>query len=265
MLDIKWNDSFPLFDTHGHLDLDDFNDDRISVYEKYSANEKNLFINIGFNFQTSLNTVFLTKQFERIYGSAGLHPHEASEFKSSWLSTLENFLQQEKMIAIGEIGLDFYRNLSPKTDQERSFIEQLEFARQKKLPVIIHCRDAGKEMSSLLKKYPHWGILHCFQGDLNLLETGLSMDYFISFAGNITYKNNKLNELIKEISEEKILVETDCPFLTPNPFRGKRNEPYAVSLVVRKIAEIIEKELEYTAELLYENGVSFINKALSFK
>ena len=265
MLNLDWDMEIPLFDTHGHIDLLDYDLDRKQVLERYFSNKKNLFINVGIDYQTCLNTVLLTKRYKNLYGSVGLHPHGSSLFEGVWKDFLEKWTKEEKIIAIGEIGLDFFRNYAPVNKQKEAFNKQLDWAIDWNLPVIIHCRDAGDDMASILKEKPHWGILHCFQGEQKLLDVGLEQDYFISFAGNLTYKKTNLPKVLKQIPLKRLLVETDCPYLTPTPFRGKRNDPFAVSLVVKMVSEILDMELTETAKLLFSNAKVFLEKTIKAK
>ncbi len=264
-MDIEWDVSIPLFDTHGHLDLEEFTGDREEIWSGFSKNDQNKLINIGFNEKTCINTMLLTRVYSNIYAAVGMHPHDASSFNEGWFEHLTAWLREDKTIAVGEIGLDFYRNLSPQDVQLKAFKAQLDFARGLNLPVILHCRDAGYNMSSVLKASPHWGILHCFQGDEELLDTGLKQDYYISIAGNVTYKNSPLPNIIRMVPWDRLLVETDCPYLAPLPYRGMRNEPMMLTLVIKKIQEILELSLEEVSYMLYKNAVNFLNQALESK
>ncbi len=231
-----------LIDSHAHIDDQRFASDREQVIQRaLEAGIKQL-INVGSNLETSKQSVALAEKYPFIYAAAGVHPHDAKNLPSNYLKILEEILQKPKVVAVGEIGLDYYYELSPRDVQQEVFIEQLNLAKELGKPVIIHLRDAYGDFLDIMRKErlePIKGVMHCFSGSWEVAEECMQLGFYISFAGPITFDNAKrLREVAKRVPLEKILVETDCPYLTPVPHRGKRNEPAYVRYVAEQIAEI---------------------------
>jgi TatD DNase family protein len=229
-----------MIDTHAHLDFPQYDKDRDKVIEDAFSSGIEAIINIGVDLDSSLKSIKLAERYKNIYATVGFHPHNASKLDKDSLRELEKLASCSKVVAVGEIGLDFYRNLSPKDLQVKAFKEQLELAKNHNLPVAVHIRDAYKEALEILSSYGRSlkGVLHCFSGNEAEAKEGLKSGYYLSFNGTLTYKNSRSAELVKKIPLSSILVETDCPYLTPEPLRGKRNEPKLVRLVTQKIVEL---------------------------
>lgn len=246
-----------IWDTHAHLDDRRFDRDRDSVINR--AREQGLagIINIGACEQTSKNSVNLASKYPFIYATVGVHPHDAKSCTSSTWDTLSRLAQNPKVVAWGEIGLDYYRDLSPRDVQRQVFIHQLGLADEMGLPVVIHNRDAHQDIMEIIKKYTPQakGVFHSFSGSWEMAKELLSLGFYISFSGPLTYKNaRRALEVAKNVPEDRFVVETDCPYLTPEPWRGKRNEPAHVLKVLEKIAELKSIPLEKVQQLAKENS-----------
>lgn len=199
----------------------------------------------------------LTKKYKNIYTSVGIHPHEAKLWDSVSKDTIIKYTKEEKVVAVGECGLDFYYNYSPKDTQLEVFKEHIKIAKEVSLPLIIHTRNAFSETIEILKegKLQRGGVMHCYTGDLETAKEAIKLGFYISFSGIITFKNaESLREVAKELPLEKILIETDCPFLTPIPNRGKRNEPKYVRFVAEELAKIKNVSVEEVGEVTSENA-----------
>ena len=206
---------------------------------------------------TSRQAVSLAAKYPFIYASVGVHPHEAKNCNEETWTNLSRLAQNPKVVAWGEIGLDYYRNLSPRDVQRQVFIRQLELADEMGLPVVIHDRDAHGDILQILKKHPPQagGVFHSFSGSWEMAKELLSLGFYLSFSGPLTFKNNrKTVEVATNIPEDRFVVETDCPYLTPEPYRGKRNEPLYVNQVINKIAELKGISTEKAALLAVENS-----------
>ncbi len=251
-----------MIDTHAHLDFPQYDKDRDKVIEEAFSSGLKAIINIGVDLDSSEKSIKLAEKYNNIYATVGFHPHDASKLNKDAFIKLEKLASYPKVVAIGEIGLDFYRNLSPEEVQIKAFKEQIGLAKKLKLPIVVHIRNAYKKALEILSENGRGlkGVLHCFSGDENEAREVLEMGFYLSFNGTLTYKNSRSAELVKKIPLSSILVETDCPYLTPEPLRGKRNEPKLVRLVTQKIAELSAsntfKELD---EIFTQNAVEFFN------
>ncbi|MGB9903377.1 MAG: TatD family hydrolase [Desulfotomaculales bacterium] len=229
-----------LVDTHAHLVDGRFDRDRREVLERARAAGVALIVNVGYDLESSRKSVALAGEFDCVYAAVGVHPHDAAQVPPGYLEELRKLAKGEKVVAVGETGLDYYRNLSPGEVQKKVFREHLALARELDLPVIIHDRDAHEDVLGILKKDGPGragGVLHCFSGDWEMARVCLGMGFFISLAGVVTYpKSSLLKEIAARVPVERLLVETDCPYLTPEPWRGRRNEPAYVRSVVECVA-----------------------------
>jgi len=244
-----------LIDTHAHLDLDDFDADREEVIARARSAGVERIITIGIGLAECRRALEIAGMHSFINAAIGMHPHNASMLDLAALDFLERHARDTRVVALGEIGLDFYRNRSPRHDQVRAFRAQLDLAAHLKLPVVIHDRDAHQETLQILReeKPPCGGVLHCFSGDSAMACACIDLGFLISIPGTVTFKNTPtLHTVVAEVGLEHLLIETDCPFLTPVPYRGKRNEPAYVRFVAEKIAELkktsIEDVIEHTGE-----------------
>jgi len=232
-----------MLDSHAHLDFRNFDKDRDEVLKRAEKSGIKLLINVGVDLPSSRKSIELAEKYSFIYAAVGIHPHDAAAVPSDYLQQLEEMARHPRVVALGEMGLDFYRDRSPRSLQQEVFRGQLRLARKVNLPVIIHSRQAHDTLLKILEEEgvpPRGGVMHCFSGDLKLAEKCLKLGLYISFAGPITYssRNNNLSEVAAAVPLEKLLIETDAPFLPPEPWRGKRNEPAYVLRVAEKIASL---------------------------
>lgn len=234
-----------IIDTHAHIDMGVYDHDRAEVIQRARDNGVDYILNVGCDIESSLRSVELAERYEFIYSTAGVHPHDVKTINKNTYSKLRELLSHPKMVALGEIGLDFYKNYSPQKQQKEHFRKQVELACELKKPIIIHCRDASEDTIAILSDYfpkdpaAHSGIFHCFAGDQSLSEKALEMGFYISFSGSITFKkSDELRAVVKTVPADRLFVETDCPFLTPVPLRGKRNEPFYVHHTAQMVADI---------------------------
>ena len=248
-----------LFDTHAHYNDEQYNEDREELINKIYNDKITKIVTVGYNIESSKKAIEISEQYPYIYSAIGIHPSdiENSEEKiDEQINEIEKLSNKEKVVAIGEIGLDYHWEKENKEIQKYAFIKQIDLANKLKLPIIIHTRDAIADTIELLKKVKieNSGVIHCCTLNQDLIKTGLEAGLYISFAGPITFKNTKNLELIEKIPNDKILIETDSPYLTPEPYRGKRNDSRNVKLIAEKIASIKQKTVEEIAKLTYENG-----------
>lgn len=251
------------FDTHAHLDDRKFSEDRELVIKRAKETGIDLIMNVGYSVQHAKNTVELTKSYDFIYGSVGIHPHNAKELDDDGLQELYKMVKEPKIVAVGEIGLDYYWNHSPKEVQQKVFREMIAFAKEVKKPIIIHDRDAHQDVFDIIKAEGAdkvGGIFHCYSGSWPLAKEAIKLGFYISLAGPLTFNNaGKLHEVAKMVSLDYLLIETDCPYLAPMPYRGKRNEPSYVIKVAEKLAEIKGVSVEEIATKTTENGKKVFN------
>lgn len=244
-------------DTHAHLDMADFDSDRDLVLQRAFHEDVKSIITVGVDLKSSKNAVALATRYPGLYAAVGLHPHEAKGFKSNLLEMLAGLTQNDKVIAWGEIGLDYFKYYSPQNDQENAFKTQLGTAVELGLPVIIHDREAHEDLLAILKKFgkrDRFGVVHCYSGDLELAQELFALGFLISIPGTITYKNASLiREVAAKAPLDKILIETDAPFLAPIPYRGKRNEPAFVAITARELARLRNMDESQLAEALSHN------------
>lgn len=247
-----------LVDSHAHLTLPQFEDDRKEVIQRaYEAGIRYI-ITIGTDLEDCHKALTLADEYDFIFASVGIHPHDAKTITEDTYSTLRVMAAHKKVVAIGEIGLDFYRNLSSPEIQREHFRKQLRLAREVSLPVIIHDRDAHQEIIQTLREEQAedvGGVIHCFSGDWKTANVCLDMGFYLSFPGTITFKHSKVyHEMINKLPFDRLLLETDSPFLTPHPFRGKRNEPALVRYVAEALARIKGLDVGEVAKITSENA-----------
>ena len=247
-----------LIDSHAHLDGEKFADDRAAVVERALASGVVKIITMGDSLESSARSVALTEEFESVYAAVGIHPEEAQPMTAATDDQLAAWTAQEKVVAIGEIGLDYYweKDEEKRALQRAIFVRQLDLARQLRLPVCIHDREAHGDMMKILKTEGRGlrGVLHCYSGSWEMAAELLKGDWYFGIDGPLTYKNAaKLPEIVQRLPAERILVETDSPYLSPMPFRGKRNEPAHVLYVAKKAAELRGESLEAFARATREN------------
>jgi TatD DNase family protein len=247
-----------LIDTHAHLEMPEYDQDRKDVIKKAHDSGIDYILTVGIDIEACQQAISLAEEFEFIYAVVGVHPHNAKDIDGGTYDVLRKLTQHEKVCALGEIGLDFFRNLSPQDVQTKRFKELIALARELKIPIVVHDRDAHKETLAILKEEKACevgGVIHCFSGDYAMASQCLDMGFYISLPGTITFrKATSLQGLVRKIPLERILVETDAPFLTPVPFRGKRNEPSYVSYVAAKIAQIKNLDFAEVAAVTSQNA-----------
>lgn len=231
-----------LIDSHVHLDDKRFDNDRDILIRNFKNNNIELVVNIGADLGTSVASVDLADKYENIYAAVGIHPHSAKDVNTLVMEKIRELATNKKVVAIGEIGLDFYYDNSPRDVQRKWFMEQLKLAKELDLPIIIHTRDASQETFDILKNNQDGtvrGVLHAFSGSPEMALEYVKMGFYISIGGPVTFKNARVvREVAEAVPLNKLLIETDCPYLTPEPYRGKRNEPVYVQYVAKKIAEV---------------------------
>ncbi|MEW5919425.1 MAG: TatD family hydrolase [Bacillota bacterium] len=239
---MKGTHAYPLVDSHAHLDFHDFDRDRETVLQRAEAAGVELIINVGFDLDSSRKAVQLAARYSTIYAAVGIHPHDAAAVPDDYLGQLEALAAAPKVVALGEMGLDFYRDRSPRPQQKKVFREQLALARRLDMPVILHDRDAHDGLMAILQKegLPRaGGVLHCFSGDLSLAREAMALGLYISIAGPVTYpRNSVLRAVAAAVPAENLLLETDAPFLAPGPWRGRRNEPAYVNATAEAVASL---------------------------
>lgn len=246
-----------LTDTHCHLFYPDLKKDIEGVIKRANELGVTRFICVGTNLKDSAECLDLANSFDSIYGTAGIHPHDAKDAPDDAIKKLSELLSNEKMAAVGEIGLDYFRNISDPKTQRSVFRVQLELAKSLGMPIVFHNRDADEDTVQMLSDYgPGKGIAHCFSSTIETAEKLMDLGYHISFSGNLTFKNSHLPEVAKEIPLNRVLVETDSPYMSPEPFRGKPNEPGRTRYVAEKLADIHAVSLETIAEITSANAAT---------
>ncbi|HWQ88659.1 MAG TPA: TatD family hydrolase [Desulfitobacteriaceae bacterium] len=250
-----------IWDTHAHLDDPRFQKKYFAgVSERARLAGVTRITNVGFNLPSSQRSVQLAQDYEFIYAAIGVHPHNAVEVTADTWPSLLQLAKKPKVLAWGEIGLDYYRNLSPRATQIEVFIQQIELANQAGLPIVIHSRDAYDDVMKIVREHPpaHGGAFHCYSSSWEMAKVFLKQGYYLSFAGPLTYKNARHSvEVARHIPLDRFFVETDSPYLTPEPHRGQRNEPAFVREVIAKMAEIRGMSFEQIATLATDNARRF--------
>jgi TatD DNase family protein len=246
-----------LIDTHAHLHSAAFDDDRTAVLERATAAGVTRIVEIGYDIPSSRAALALAEQHEQLYAVVGVQPNHAAQLPPDWLDTVRELAQHPRVVAIGEIGLDYYWQEVPQAEQERVFRAQLALARDLRLPVVIHSRDAEADTVRVLNDAARGqpGIMHSFSGDWDYAAACLDVGFLLSFSGPVTFKKAQdLHEVARRAPLDRILVETDCPYLSPHPQRGKRNEPARVRLVAERVAELRGITLEELAAVVWTNA-----------
>lgn len=248
-------------DTHCHLDFPEFDRDREEVILRARDKGIEYIINIGSSLQGSKKSLALSLKYDFIYATVGIHPYEAEKFEEKIKSEIEQLAQKDKIVAIGETGLDYYRDYSQVENQKSLFIWLVQLARTLSLPLVIHNRYAETDTLKILKELiPPKAVVHCFSGDESFLRECLDLGLFISFTCNVTYKKAQgLKNLVKLVPLERLMLETDAPYLPPEGLRGKRNEPMYVQCLATEISRIKEISLEEVAKITTANAKKFFN------
>jgi TatD DNase family protein len=248
-----------LIDSHAHLEMPEFKKDLEAVIQRAKESGVEYIFTVGTERKDWKKALEIANSHPSIYAILGVHPHNAKEIDDQTYPMLKEFCRNGKVKAFGEIGLDFFRNLSPQDIQLKRFREQIGLAKELGLPIVVHDREAHQETMEILKSEKAeecGGIIHCFSGNFEMAKFCIEMGFYISIPGSISFKNAEgLREVVKKIPLESLLVETDAPFLTPEPFRGKRNEPSYVRYTAQKVAEIKNVSFERVAEVTTENAL----------
>lgn len=256
-----------LIDTHCHLDFDDFDADRSEVIARAVASGVSRMLNPSVDLENSARVIQLAGQYEQVYAAVGVHPNDCNHWDEKTIGELKNLAENKKIVAVGEIGLDYYWDKAPKELQKTVFLAQLEMAAELELPVIVHNREAGADVLEILLRWQaslaeaqsplveRPGVLHSFSGDRQMAEKAIAANFFIGLTGPLTFKNtNTLQELVTDLPLQSLLVETDSPFLSPHPERGKRNEPAKVRLVAEKLATLKDMPYEQVETVITSNA-----------
>ncbi len=249
-----------LIDTHAHLNLTgSYKKDLPEVISRAREAGVSRIVNVGIDLKTSIKAVELAHQYEGLYATCGIHPHEVKKARPDTYEALKALFRDPKVVALGEIGLDYAKEYSPRQIQKEHFVFQLQLAREYGLPVVIHSREASPDILGLLKEnLPEKFVFHCYAGDVSEAREILDLGGYISVTGIVTFpKAENIREVVRYVPLERLMLETDCPFLTPVPYRGKRNEPAYVRLVAEKVAEVKGVSLEECARVTTKNAEEF--------
>lgn len=251
-----------MIDSHAHLNDDKLIDNIDNINAECQKVNVTKIINVGYDISSSIKAVDIAKKYENMYAVIGIHPHDSKTYNEQIENELITLSNNDKVIAIGEIGLDYHYNLSPKEDQIDAFIKQIKLANSLVLPVVIHTREAIGDTMEILNQYRqyinHGLLFHCFNASDEVLQKVIQSGYYVSFGGAITFKNaNHLLECVKNCPLERILLETDCPYMTPEPFRGQLNTPKNIPIIAKKIAEIKQIDLDTVITQTEKNTKTF--------
>ncbi|KAA0543727.1 TatD family deoxyribonuclease [Bacillus sp. BGMRC 2118] len=252
-----------LFDTHVHLNADQFNEDLEEVIQRALDHNVKKMVVVGFDRITITRAMELIDSYSFLYAAIGWHPVDAIDMTDEDLMWIEQLASHPKVVAIGEMGLDYYWDKSPKDLQQEVFRKQIRLAKKLKMPIVIHNREATQDIVDILKEEEAsevGGIMHCFSGSLEVAKACIDMNFYISLGGPVTFKNaKKPKEVAAEIPLDKLLIETDCPYLAPHPYRGKRNEPSYVTLVAQEIATLKGITYDEVVQKTYDNARQIFN------
>lgn len=244
-----------IFDSHAHYDDNKFSDDRDELLTSMLANNVNTIINCGVDIENSKKCIDLSKKYEKIYCALGVHPHEADSVPNNYISKLEKMFEFEKAVAVGEIGLDYHYDFSKRENQIKVFEEQILLSKKLNKPIIVHDREAHKDTLDLLKKHNPRGVVHCFSGSPEMANEIINLGMYIGIGGAVTFKNaKKIIDVVRSISMDRILLETDAPYMTPVPFRGQRCNSSHILITAKKIAEIKDISVNYVLNISARNS-----------
>ena len=249
-----------LIDTHCHLFFDELKEDLSSVLKRAADLGVTKFICVGTNIEDSKESYNLALNYENIFSTAGVHPHDTEEVAENYIDELYNLLKNEKVVAVGEIGLDYFKKLSDISIQKKIFAEQLELAQKINKPIVFHNRDSDDDIINILSDFPNvYGVAHCFSSTYDVAKKLIDMGFYISFSGNLTFKNSHLPDVAKRLPIDRLLVETDSPFLSPVPHRGKTNEPGRARFVADLLARLHNLSINEVAQITTTNAKAIFN------
>lgn len=242
-------------DTHAHVQMPEFDADRDEALVRARAAGIEVLVTVGYHLEASRKAVEAAQRFPQVYASVGVHPHDAKHYDDAAEGVLRSLANHQKVVAIGEAGLDFYRDRSPRPAQAEAFRRQIRLAKERGLPLIVHDREAHQETMRLLgEEQAEAVVLHCFSGDLTMAEEAWARGYYTSIAGPVTYpKNEALREVVRKAKPDRLVLETDCPYLPPQPVRGQRNEPGHLIHTAQEVARLMGLPLEELGRLTTEN------------
>ena len=251
------------FDTHAHYDDKRFDEDREALLDALPARGVSLVLDAACDLPSARSAAALAERYAYIYAAAGIHPHEADTVDDAALAEIEALCRREKVVAVGEIGLDYHYDFSPREVQKAAFYRQMELARALDLPVIVHDREAHADCLQAVRDFPGVrGVFHCFSGSVETAQELVRRGWYISFTGSVTFKNAKrAPEVVASIPDERLMIETDCPYMTPVPHRGKRNDSSYLPFTAAAIAAMRGTTTEAIAALTLENGKRFFGIA----
>ena len=253
----------PIFiDTHTHLDFDRFDGDRDEVIRRAHEANVAMMITIGVDYATSLAAIKIAEEHKNVYAAIGVHPHDAANMTEEQFDELRDLLKHPKVVAIGEVGLDYHYDYSPRDVQRRVFRRFLDLATSTHMPLIIHTREADEDILSIIREKgrSNWhGVFHCFSSDERMAQKALDLGFHLSFTGTVTFKNSESLNVAKKAPLDRLMIETDCPFLAPVPRRGKRNEPAFVVHVANEIAKARQMPIDEFARITTLNAMRFFN------
>ena len=244
-----------IYDSHAHYDSEAFDEDREDLIASLPSKGICGLVNCASDMKTAEKCLELSAKYPFIYAACGVHPHEAAECRSDYLTDLRIMCGNPKCVAIGEIGLDYHYDFSPRDVQLRFFEEQIILANELDMPIIVHDREAHEDTMNLLKKYNPRGVVHCFSGSAETAKEFIKLGMYIGFTGSVTFKNaSKILLAVKEVPEDRLLLETDCPYMAPVPFRGKRCDSTLIYATAEKLAELRGVDTQYLIDRMRENG-----------
>lgn len=245
------------FDTHVHLNSEEYTDIEEIINNALEA-KVNKMVVVGYDLKSSIKAVEIASKYSFIYATVGIHPSEIKKMKEKDLQKIEELILNKKVVAIGEIGLDYHWDKDNKEEQMEYFVKQIELANKYNLPIVIHSREAAEDTLNILKEFKEYykkGIMHCYSYSLELAKEFIKLGFYLAFGGALTFLNSRTNkQIVKEIDLEYLLIETDAPYLTPHPYRGERNEPKFIALVVKEMANLKNIEESEVARITYNNA-----------
>ena len=244
-----------IFDSHAHYDSEDFNEDRKELLNALPQRGICGVVNCASDLATSLTCLELADEYNYIYAACGVHPHEASKCKEGYISVLKKLCMSEKCVAVGEIGLDYHYDFSPRDVQLKFFEEQIILANELNLPIIVHDREAHEDTMTLLKKHKPKGVVHCFSGSVEMAKEVIKLGMYIGLGGAVTFKNaRKPIEVAAFVPDDRLVIETDCPYMTPVPYRGQRNDSSYIPYSAKVIAGVRNTTAEEILNLTRKNA-----------
>tara|TARA_Y100000814_G_C12299714_1_gene391330 strand:+ start:310 stop:1071 length:762 start_codon:yes stop_codon:yes gene_type:complete len=250
-----------MIDTHCHINDEKYKNDIDQIVQRAIDSGVKKMICVGVDLETSEKAILISDKFEEVYATVGYHPHESKDAPQRYIYELEDMAKNPKVVAVGETGLDYHYNISPKSIQKNIFNEQIELSKDLNIPIIMHNRDSDKDLLSIIESSKlDYGVVHCFSSDWGLAEKLLNLNIKLSFTGMVTFINDPIEEVLKKINLNDFFLETDSPYLAPKPHRGKRNEPAMINLIAEKIAEIKEISVETIIQSTTQNALSFFKR-----